>query len=239
MSFGIVAAVAGPVIGGLIGADAAGDASDAQSQSAARTDATNRYVFDKQVELQEPFRQTGLQANNRLLQLLGMASGGDENGSLMRDFSMNDFEADPGYQFRMDEGTRAVEGGAAARGNLLSGAAQKALVKYGQGVASEEYGNAFNRFTGQQTNKFNRLKSMIDTGTGASTQIGNAAQTFGNATAQTNAAVGNAQAAGAIGQANAWSNSVGQVSNNLMQLIQKPGSSYPMRPSSAEAYYGY
>lgn len=243
MSFGIssavIGAVAGPVIGGLIGADAAGDAADAQSQAAARTDATNRYIFDKQVALQAPFREAGLTSNNRLMQLMGLTAGGADNGWLMQRFGMDQFEADPGYQFRMDEGMRGLEGSAAARGGLLSGAAMKAIQKYGQDVASEEYGKAYGRYSADQTNSFNRLKSMVDTGTGASTQISNAAQNFGAASGQMNAALGNAQAAGAIGQANAWSNGIGQVSNNLMQLIQRPTTSLSGLRPTAESYYGY
>lgn len=56
------------------------------------------------------------------------------------------FEADPGYAFRMSEGLKGLERSAAARGGLLSGGAGKALQRYGQGLASQEYGNAFDRF---------------------------------------------------------------------------------------------
>lgn len=52
---------------------------------------------------------------------------------------------DPGYQFRMEQGSRAIQGGAAAKGNLLSGKAQKELAEYGQGLASDEYDRAYNR----------------------------------------------------------------------------------------------
>jgi hypothetical protein len=56
------------------------------------------------------------------------------------------FQADPGYQFRMQEGQKAIEGSAAARGTQLSGATMKALAKYGQNLASDEYGKAYDRF---------------------------------------------------------------------------------------------
>lgn len=55
------------------------------------------------------------------------------------------FEADPGYQWRMDEGQRALERTAAARGNLLSGSQLKAATRYGQDYASNEYDRAYNR----------------------------------------------------------------------------------------------
>lgn len=55
------------------------------------------------------------------------------------------FYASPGYRFRLDEGSRAYDRSAAARGMLLSGAQVKAQTRYGQGVASDEFGNYTNR----------------------------------------------------------------------------------------------
>ncbi len=274
MSFGAVAAIGGAVIG----ASASSKASKSQANSAADATAAQREMFDKQVELQAPFRNAGLTANNRLMYLLGLSPGGSANpassrddiraslmpqfsvndpnnsngvddygldaatdaemarlqsgqggyGSLMRNFSMADFEADPGYAFRMSEGTKAVEGGAAARGGLLSGAAQKALQKYGQESASQEYGNAFNRFTGQQTNQYNRLAGIVNTGQGATNQVSNAAGQFGQQQASNIIGAGNAQAAGQIGQANALVGGIntafnGYQNNKLMEMIRKPG----------------
>ena len=56
------------------------------------------------------------------------------------------FQADPGYGFRLSEGLKALERSAAARGGLMSGGTGKALQRYGQDLASQEYGNAFRRF---------------------------------------------------------------------------------------------
>ncbi len=287
MSFGAVAAIGGAVIG----ASASGDAADSQANSAAAATAAQQQALDKQIALQEPFRNAGLKANNRLMELLGLGGGAQGNqadsiyqsmlakadadhiaqygigmdasnqtkaveawkseirrqadalaaqqattpqnaqsgdfGSLMRDFSMADFEKDPGYQFRMDEGTKAVEGGAAARGGLLSGAAQKALQKYGQESASQEYGNAFNRFTGQQTNQYNRLAGIVNTGQGATNQVSNAAGQFGQQQANNIIGAGNAQAAGQVGQANALVGGINQAfngyqNNQLMNMIRNP-----------------
>jgi hypothetical protein len=58
------------------------------------------------------------------------------------------FEADPGYAFRQAEGQKALERGAAARGKLLSGEQFKALSDFNSGLASQEYGNWWNRYTG-------------------------------------------------------------------------------------------
>lgn len=62
------------------------------------------------------------------------------------DFTMEKFQQDPGYAFRMSEGMKALERTAAARGGLISGGAMKAASRYGQDMASQEYQNAFNRY---------------------------------------------------------------------------------------------
>src|SRR5262249_49173751 len=67
-------------------------------------------------------------------------------------FDINNWQ-DPGYQFRLNEGMKALQNSAAASGGLLSGPTLKALTNYSQGAASQEYANAFNRF--MQNRQFN------------------------------------------------------------------------------------
>lgn len=54
---------------------------------------------------------------------------------------------EPGFQFRMDQGRKALESSAAGRGVLRSGGTLKDILGYGQNFASQEYGNVFNRAT--------------------------------------------------------------------------------------------
>lgn len=56
---------------------------------------------------------------------------------------------DPGYQFRLDAGTNAINNNAATKGMLQSGDTLRALTEYGQDMGSQEYGNAFNRWLGE------------------------------------------------------------------------------------------
>jgi hypothetical protein len=58
--------------------------------------------------------------------------------------ALADFQTTPGYQFRMDEGIKALDRSAASRGLLRSGAQQKGITDFGQNIASEEYGNYMN-----------------------------------------------------------------------------------------------
>lgn len=105
-------------------------------------------------------------------------------GSLARGFGAADFQADPGYAFRLAEGKKALERSAAAKGMSLSGAQAKALTNYNQNFASNEYSNAYGRFTNDQTNLFNRLSGIAGTGQQANQFMGqlgaNYANQFGN-----------------------------------------------------------
>jgi hypothetical protein len=127
---------------------------------------------------------------------------------------MADYQADPGYAFRMAEGMKALERSAAARGGALSGGALKGIERYGQGLASEEYGRAFERYNTNQANVFNRLASLAGVGQTANAATGQAGSNYANAvtgisqndaTNQGNAilAAGNARASGYQGVGNA------------------------------------
>ena len=75
--------------------------------------------------------------------------------------------SDPSYQWRLDQGQKAVERSAAARGLLQSGNAAIELQQYGQGMASQEYSAQFNRTLsamgaseGAFQNSYNRLAEL-------------------------------------------------------------------------------
>ena len=68
-----------------------------------------------------------------------------------------DMGQDPGYQFRLSEGQRALERSGAARGVTNTGGNMKGLLDYGQQAASQEYGNVYNRnLNTYNTNEANR-----------------------------------------------------------------------------------
>jgi hypothetical protein len=78
---------------------------------------------------------------------IGM-SGLGRMEDIMLGGDLSKFYTSPGYQFRLGEGTKAIERGAAARGGLLGGRTQKALARFGQGLASQEFGNYMSRLSG-------------------------------------------------------------------------------------------
>jgi len=118
-------------------------------------------------------------------------------GKYARDFSMQDFQIDPGYAFRMSEGLKSLDRQAAARGGLISGGALKAAQRYGQDMGSQEYQNAFNRYQVNRANQLNPLQSITGAGQTATNQLASAAGNYG-------ANAGNAALIGGANQANAY-----------------------------------
>jgi hypothetical protein len=150
-----------------------------------------------------------------------------EYGALTRDFGMKDFQADPGYAFRLSEGTRALDRTAAARGGLLSGSTLRGAQRFGQDLASQEYQNAFNRYQVNRGNKLNPLQSLLGSGQSATNVLGSAGQNYATQAGENYMGAANARASGYIGSANALSNAFGGVSNaftnyNLMNALNRP-----------------
>jgi len=93
----------------------------------------------------------------------------------MRMPTLAELQMDPGYAFREQQGMQAVNRSAAAAAGLQSGAALKAAQRFGQDMASQEYGNAYNRFMQNRQNQIGLLQGGVGTGFGAAQGIGNAA----------------------------------------------------------------
>jgi len=143
-------------------ANAARESGAVQSDVADRQLALQREQFDKSTALQtrqyeegvarqQPFLAAGTNALARM-QAGEFAPPTAFNANDPRyaqpgafSFTAKDYQADPGYAFRLSEGQRALERTAAARGGLISGGALKAATRYGQDMGSQEYQNAYNR----------------------------------------------------------------------------------------------
>lgn len=209
MSWVAVAVGGASVVSGIMGANAASSAASTQAGAARYAADIEKQIYDQQRADQMPWRDAGVKYLGEL----------DRNmGDLTRSFSMNDFQADPGYDFRMKEAMKALETSASARGKLGSGATMKALLERSQNLASEEYGSAYNRFTNDQSNRFNRLASMAGVGQSATNQMGQAGQSYAKGAGDAAMNGANAQAAGIVGQSNAVTGAVGQGMNTWMQM---------------------
>jgi hypothetical protein len=207
----------------------------------------------EQVLRNAPYSEAGITAQNRMLDLMGLSTrtgaagynsanqpysmAGFDPNSLMRNFGASDFQTDPGYSFRLSEGLKALDRQAAARGGMMSGAALKAAGRYGQDVASQEYGNAFNRFQTnrasqaglftdaynrnrtRQLDEFSRLGGLMTSGQNAAAGTGASQAAFGSnaanlmsqgaqAMGQGVIGAGQATAAGQMGAGNTYNNAI-------------------------------
>jgi hypothetical protein len=233
MTWVATAVIGGSIVGGVVSSNAARKAGNIQAEATQAAQDAQERMYEKQVQLNEPFRLAGLASQNRLMELLGIRSptaaagttssefATDPNspdfGKYARDFGESDFETDPGYAFRLSEGMKALDRTAAARGGLLSGATLKGAQRYNQGLASQEYENAYNRY---QTNRANQLNPLMGYATGpgmsATAASSGAAQNFGMQTGQNLQDIGTARASGYLGSANALSGALNTAGNLYM-----------------------
>lgn len=209
--------------GGLIAANGAKSAAGTQSDAANQATALQREMWQQQQKNQQPWLDAGTNALTQLNQ------GTGPGGSLMKPFGMGDYQADPGYAFRLSEGLKGLDRTAAARGGLLSGATLKGAMRFNQDQASNEYGNAYNRYNTNQSNQYNRLASMAGLGQTANTQLGQAGQNYANQAGAGIMAAGQATAAGQLGVGNTMNNALGtmastyQNQNNFNSYMNRPG----------------
>ncbi len=199
MSGWTAAAIAG---GAVIGGIASGQAAREQSKATDRATAAQERMFNRQVELQEPFRQAGVNALPELIE-----------ASRYTPFSMEQFQQDPGYAFRMREGLKALDRSAAARGGLLSGNQLRGVTQFGQELGSQEYTNAFNRYQAERAARLNPLQSLAGMGQSNAATMAQQAGQFGQALGQAEATKGNIRASSYMGMANALTGGLGQYLN--------------------------
>lgn len=194
---------------GYMGSEAAKRAGQQQADAARYAADLQQKQFETTNEQQKPYREAGYSA---LSDISGMKP------YLTHQYTAEDFAQgiDPGYQFRLQQGQEAANRMANVGGGLLGGNAMRGLQDYTQGLASQEYGNAFNRYQTQRGNIYNTLASIAglgQTSLGQTTQAGiQTAQNVG----QNIANAGAAQAGGTIGSANALGGGLVGAGQNYM-----------------------
>lgn len=279
MPIGAIAGIGSSIVGGIMGANAAHNAAKAQQEAAKAaadyikgnakqaTDFQNTEWTGQQAN-EQPFLQAGQGAVTSLADL--MKPGGELFQNWDKTFTApTDVteQNDPGFQFRLKEGTDALRNAASATGTLGSGATDAALLKYGQDYGSNEYQNVYNRAFGQyqqgynefqqnQANKYNRLMGLTGVGQNAAGQLGqegsaaagnmsNILLNSANGVASQLNSQGAAKASGIMGANNAWQGMIGGLTS--MAGMMRPQDSPPnMIPGADNSWmlnnassYGY
>jgi hypothetical protein len=188
----------GAIGGALIGKSSSDKAAQAQTDAANQANATQLQMYDQTRADNAPLLASRNSALEQINALLANPSG---------------ITSQPGYQFGMDQGTRALNSGAAARGMTYSGAQGKALERYGQDYAGTKLDQSYNRLS--------NLAGLGQVGANNNMQAGtNYANQYGaNTTGAGNAAAGSALYTGSAYQ-NALNQGLAgwqQYGNKLMQ----------------------
>lgn len=183
MSWVAVGAAAVTAVGSAYSAN---KSAKAQGKGGDAAIAEQRRQYDQTREDQLPWLQAGQGALTQLQKL----NAGDFSG----------FKDSPDYQFAYDQGMQALDRSAASRGNLFSGGQQADLMKFGQGLATQNYGNYYNRLASMAGVGQTAATNLGQFGQNAASNIGNLQMANGQARASTYGAYGHGLAglAGAV-----------------------------------------
>jgi len=220
--------IVGSLVGGILGSGAANDAASVESKAAQQAQQLEKTNQNSALTAQDT-ALSNITAAQQPYQALGSTAANNLSGLLSTGFTAPTLEQarnTPGYQFTLEQGTRAIDQNAAANGTLLSGNTGAALERYGQGLADTTYGDVYNRaMQGYMANLQGLMGGsqlgLSSTGqlTGANlTTAGNKANIDLRSSEDQASQINNAAAArasGYLGSANAWSTAAGGMAGGL------------------------
>ena len=188
---------------------AASEARDVAEKIADKQIDFQKWLYNEQKDLNHPWQVAGEAALHQMEQAPDFTFTPE---------SIDKFY-DPSYNWRVDQGVKALDRSAASRGRLRSGAQDQAITQFGQDMATQEYQNAFNRQQAQNLNDYNiqrgtydtnqnKLRSLMGVGTAATGNIQNAGANMGNAINSAYGTSGQAQQGAIMDRGNAIAQSV-------------------------------
>lgn len=203
--------IVGDVVNGLVGSKKSKQAAKAITQASDKNNATALDIYGKNNANLSPFMATGSAAGgtiNNFLGLNGAAGSADATGKF------NAFKDAGGYNFKLNDGTDALNSSNASKGLLKSGSALKALTKFQTGLADSYSGNWLGALQGQQS-----------TGLSAANALAGVGSAFVNQTTNNNNTAAGAKADNYINQANIFDNVLSNANKRASQFAGF-GSSY-------------
>jgi hypothetical protein len=122
----------------------------------------------------------------------------------------------PNYRFNLDQGIGQLNSQLNAAGGMVSGNAIQGAQQFAQGYAGNALTDAFNQYQVNRSNVVSNVNALTGVGQNANATTATAAS---GATANASnllSSIGNAQAAGTMGQANAYASGLNNISNYAM-----------------------
>jgi hypothetical protein len=173
MALPLIGAIAG-IASSLIGASAASKAAKAQAAATKYAADIQRQNYTDSLAALQPSINAGNTARDYQLGSLVLPGGIDRASAEAA------FRESPGYDFALKTGQNQVQTSAAAGGRLFSGGTLKALDRYGQGMADQQFGTWYDRLSGLSGAGNGSTGTAVNLGTTTAGNLGNLAVQGGN-----------------------------------------------------------
>ena len=227
MPWGAAAMAGAAVIGGAMQSSAIKSAAQTQADQAANAQATVLAAGQQGAQQYTPYQGVGTNAisalNTNMPYLTSQFSNQDLNAQLA-----------PNYAFQLQQGQQANNAASNATGGMVGGNALQALNTFNQGYAQNAYQNAFNNYSSNQTNLYNKLLGLTGIGQAGATGAANAMIGTGTNVANIGTGAANAQAAGSIAQGNVAGNAISNIGNLAYLSTLGKGGPSGVTPTSGD-----
>jgi len=207
----VAAAVAGSsVLGSVIQGNAAQNAAGQYANAANQGIQYNQQMYNNVLGQNQPYMNAGQTG-------LNLYTGLANSGYLTANPTMNDLtQLMPNYQFGLTQGLGQVNAAQNAGGGYLSGNELQGANQFAQNYAGNALQNAFNNYQVNRSNVVSNVNALTGVGQQANQTVANAAAGTSANVSNTLSSIGNAQAAGTMGQANAYAGGLNNISNYAM-----------------------
>lgn len=210
MGWVAAAVAASSVASSVIGGNAAQNAAGQYANAAGQGIQYNKEMYNNVVGQNQPYMDAGTKG-------VGLYNGLANSGYLTAQPTMNDLTTlMPNYKFGLDQGMGQFNSQLNATGGAVSGNAIQGGQQFAQDYAQNSLGNAFNMYQANRSNVVSNVNAYTGVGQQANQTVANAAAGTSANVSNTLSSIGNAQAAGTMGAANAQTSGLNNISNYAM-----------------------
>jgi len=234
------------IIGGMMQADAAGDAADAQQAASAAGIAEQRRQFDKIQELLQPYVQAGVTAMEGLspytaagvpaldqqMALLGLKGAAAERAAIQA------IEHSPAMAAMIQQGENAILQNASATGGLRGGNVQAALAQFRPQLLAQEIERRYGRLGGLSATGATIQQNLAQLGQASAAQQASSGMTSAANIANLMQQGGAAQAGASLAQGQAYANMLNMIPRGIGMYYGLTGSLPWSKPAASPMVLG-
>lgn len=247
MTFAAVAIGVGAVAAGYLASQGAQGAAQTQANAMNQATQAQEQMYNQQLGLNAPYRSAGQKDLQAIQGGLGTgpAVGGVPSGYFTHQFNASDLNANlaPNWKFQLQQGLGAMKNAENLSGGLLSGNALRSLNNYAQNFSGNAYQQAYDNYTNNQANIYNRLAGIANMGMQSGMANATGSPQYAQGISSTIQGAGTALGAGQAASANAMSGAAQGVGNaaflgTVMNTGSPATSATTYAPGMSQSWYG-